>query len=684
MRMTLLLYALLAVTSASAAEPEFAKPAAGEHPRLLFRKSGLPDLKKRAATPEGARIVARLRHLLDGNKGTTLPVKRNPLATGDDPGLLLNAPVGSVFTLFHPVGYGMLWQLTGERVYAERAQEAVKLVIDGQSDRDARFGLTATAGGEYSGAAVASLALAYDLCYDAWDEAARRQLIDAVETVRKNRLAPTSPFADALWNLAVAGDTLNAKPIAAVDPMKTLSGVLDKLPPFGMSDRDIDIHDALRDVTLPLAVHAARVAGGVNLAEGHPRVGQLVDRLIYLAVPGPSGLQLAIPYEFAPMGGQHLSRTGLAGGGEFVQAMAMATPKRRAALRFIYERFCVPTLGRDFPGSGIRDGENDCDTVGPYPHRAVLALVCWPFDEPAKDPGEVLPPMVMSDPGNRGAISICLFRGGWKGPNDVVIALMAVGQDGRVLAEPRRKVLRHRIWVHGQRYVLQGKGNGFDRDLGAIVQIKPIAERRWLVSYARDWGEKASAPNPARLIVDLERRDGIEGVLITEEIMINGDAPDAKRAAKLDLTGDWRCSSSLTVTVKQDGDQFRVVSDNPWGRGKPVDGKVVGSQVSLMRLGNGLARGCLAPHGHAIMWEDGAVWRRIGSGLEAPISATPDPKQPVLIRQATNKGRNTLMCVLTYSPAARHGEFAVEVGNFPVVTIGDRKFSFNPESGTQK
>jgi hypothetical protein len=680
-------------TSAPAAEPGFAKPEPGEHPRLLFRKSGLPDLKKRAATPEGARIVARLRRLLDGDKGTTLPLKRNPLATGDDAGELLDAPVGSVFTLFHPVGYGMLWQLTGERAFADRAQEAAKLVIDGQSDRDARFGLKAVAGGvdgrfgligEYNGAAVASLALAYDLCYDAWDEAARRQVVDAVEAVRKNKSAPISPFAETLWNLAVAGDTLNGKAIPAVDPMKTLSGVLDKLPPFGMSDRDIDIHDALRDVTLPLAVHAARVAGGVDLAEEHPRIGQLVDRLIYLAVPGPSGLQLAVPYDYAPMGSQHLSRTGLAGGGEFVQAMAMATPKRRAALRFIYERFCVPTLGRDFPGSGVRDGENDCDTVSPYPHRAVLALVCWPIDEPAKDPGEIMPAVVMSDPGNKGAISICLFRGGWKGPDDVVIALMAVGQDGRVLAEPRRKVLRHRIWMHGQRYVLQGKANGFDRDLGGIVLIKPIAERRWLVSYARDWGERGGAPNPARLIVDLERRDGIEGVLITEEIMINGDAPDAKRASKLDLTGDWRCSSSLTVTVKQDGDQFRVVSDNPWGRGKPVDGKVVGSQVSLMRLGNGLARGCLAPHGHAIMWEDGAVWRRIGSGLEAPISTTPDPKQPVLIRQATNKGRNTLMCVLTYSPAARHGEFAVEVGNFPVVTVGDRKFSFNPESGTQK
>ena len=31
----------------------FVPPAPGEHPRLLFRKSDLPELRKRAATPEG-------------------------------------------------------------------------------------------------------------------------------------------------------------------------------------------------------------------------------------------------------------------------------------------------------------------------------------------------------------------------------------------------------------------------------------------------------------------------------------------------------------------------------------------------------------------------------------------------------------------------------------------------------
>ena len=46
-------------------------PAPGEHPRLLFRKRDLPELRKRAATPEGQAILKRLRYLLDAARTAT-------------------------------------------------------------------------------------------------------------------------------------------------------------------------------------------------------------------------------------------------------------------------------------------------------------------------------------------------------------------------------------------------------------------------------------------------------------------------------------------------------------------------------------------------------------------------------------------------------------------------------------
>jgi hypothetical protein len=40
--------------------------AAGEHPRLVFRRSDVPGLRSRADTPEGRVIVARMNELLEG------------------------------------------------------------------------------------------------------------------------------------------------------------------------------------------------------------------------------------------------------------------------------------------------------------------------------------------------------------------------------------------------------------------------------------------------------------------------------------------------------------------------------------------------------------------------------------------------------------------------------------------
>src|SRR5438045_145525 len=106
---TLALAALLAVevrTGRGAETPwpadvsGWVKPTPGEHPRLLFRKADLPELKKRAGTPQGKAILKRLRFLLDGKNGDTLLPPDQPAQT---PGR---------FTIGHTAGYGLLYQLT--------------------------------------------------------------------------------------------------------------------------------------------------------------------------------------------------------------------------------------------------------------------------------------------------------------------------------------------------------------------------------------------------------------------------------------------------------------------------------------------------------------------------------------------------------------------------------------------
>jgi hypothetical protein len=109
--------------------------AAGEHPRILFRKSDLPALREKAKTPFGQAVLAK--------------------ATD-------------------PIGLGIQYQITGDKKYAEQAREAVDRLIDH------KYGATPTPGSHHGlfhwGWTWENPAVAYDLCYDAWDDAFKKRV----------------------------------------------------------------------------------------------------------------------------------------------------------------------------------------------------------------------------------------------------------------------------------------------------------------------------------------------------------------------------------------------------------------------------------------------------------------------------------------------------------------------------
>ena len=115
-------------------------PEPGEHPRLFFRRADLPALRQRAETPEGKVMVDRLRALLGG--GEALPTEYNP-NRGKQPdgtgGFSAKAPFGQTYTLWHAAGFGMLWQLTGKKKYADLGRQCVEKALDGVRDRDDRY-----------------------------------------------------------------------------------------------------------------------------------------------------------------------------------------------------------------------------------------------------------------------------------------------------------------------------------------------------------------------------------------------------------------------------------------------------------------------------------------------------------------------------------------------------------------
>ncbi len=127
--------------------------AAGEHPRLLFTKDDLPRLRARAATPEGKRVMQRLEALL--NKAD-----RYGYGFGGDQAGHTMGPVWAT-------GWGLLYQLTGEKKYASKA---------GRQFRGPMYGNYYYGGWWIHAYTVMGEAIAYDLCVDAWDEPTRNRV----------------------------------------------------------------------------------------------------------------------------------------------------------------------------------------------------------------------------------------------------------------------------------------------------------------------------------------------------------------------------------------------------------------------------------------------------------------------------------------------------------------------------
>jgi len=124
--------------------PAFKPLGPNEHPRLIFRKSDLPMLKKRLETPEGKAIMERFL--------SQLPRQH---ARHDK-----NKP-------FFPAGYALAWQLTGDKAHAEKAKELLAGMLNLGGSQDIHYGPEAQ-----------SIAVTLDLCYDAWDAEFRQRVID--------------------------------------------------------------------------------------------------------------------------------------------------------------------------------------------------------------------------------------------------------------------------------------------------------------------------------------------------------------------------------------------------------------------------------------------------------------------------------------------------------------------------
>ena len=139
--------------------PSWTEPVAGfkklepnEHPRLIFRKSDLPLIKKRLETPEGQAIMARFLEQLP---------KQHASNTKNQP--------------FFPAGYGLAYQLTGDKAHADKAKAILTEMLGLGGAQDIHYAPIAQ-----------SMAVTLDFCYDAWDAEFRQKVIDNLAQRMRN------------------------------------------------------------------------------------------------------------------------------------------------------------------------------------------------------------------------------------------------------------------------------------------------------------------------------------------------------------------------------------------------------------------------------------------------------------------------------------------------------------------
>jgi hypothetical protein len=409
----------------------------GEHPRLLFRRTDIDRLREKAKTPEGQAMIRRLRKQLNGSDGESMPanfVQRGARDAAD--GAL------DTYTFSHAAGFGLLYQLTGDKKYADLGKQCMEKAFEGVMDRDTRYSFRKPSGALRSGPVLGWTALGYDLCYDGWDEAFRRKAADELqnyneaqwmslpELTRGERQHPGSNH----WGMQVGGAAM-----ALLAIMNDPGVDMDKINPLletSQKSMKINLTQGFGDggfyvegdgtgsmsshIAFLTGLQAWKTAAGKDFYSPKPNAQWTSLKWFFLTALGgdPSNLRASFP-DRGEYPHNIWSRAGISGGCYFGIGMGVATEEQKPALLWFYNH------------SGVREADQKggfgIDAPGPYPHHSVVSFVNWPVGMQEKNPGEVIPHAYRD--------SICKFyawRNRWQDADDVIVSILTHATKGNM------------------------------------------------------------------------------------------------------------------------------------------------------------------------------------------------------------------------------------------------------------
>lgn len=595
--------------------PGHVTPAPGEHPRLFFRVADLPRLRERAATAEGQAIVKRLRMLLDGGEGATLPKPPATVEKGkddkedeDEPTDI--PPYGTAYTLWHGAGYGLLFQLTGEKRYADLGRAAVEIALQvNKTDCDPRYSFTKGTGALRNGPALSAVAMAYDLCYGGWDEAFRDRVRKEIEfydpgkelgkakkgnmrledLARGSKHGPLSNHwgpqiggaAIALW--AVRGDpgvdNERIDRLLAVNKQCQLRQLSEGLGDHGYFHEHLGPGQITTDTAFMPGLLAWKVAGGVDFVADRPEVPWCTLRFAMTLLPTPRGVDYLNPVRASTYGGQRFARDGIARGGQFCQGVGLVSPKDLPILRWTYEHLAEPATAVPPPYTGLKPGENSYDLFSRCPHRAIFSLMYWPIGIEPTNPATRLPRQVSDQ-----RLQWHLFRNRWQDGDDILAGLLLGADDSDYFGN----ALRLRIWGLGRRYVAD-----FPRS-EAKAAVAPHGDDAW----SAVWEDSC-------LAVDFAPGGGCQAVFLLRGPALGPDMPELQPGspAAFDPTGEWRMIHGPILRCEmKDG---KALLYDPARR----ELREQGDQLTLI-LGDRTLTGVVSEDKTTIVWKPRGSWNR--------------------------------------------------------------------------
>jgi hypothetical protein len=402
--------------------------APGEHPRLIFRKTDVAELRKRAETPEGKVIMARLKERLEGPI-TAKTLKEGAVSDGDggnEVAFFKNQSDGP-FTVWHAAGWAFLYQITGDQKHADRAKVMAKRAIAGEANPDGRY--TWPGSGQLrAGPALSALALAYDMAYDGWDAATRKEIASRIMANGGFSAIANSPkhgpgcnhFGAQVGGAGIAALALRGDP--EVDKAK-IEDLLAKLvfnvkreiaEGYGSRGYYFEGHHCGRlssNTGLVPFIQTYRVAAGQDLVANSSNAQWLLTRWAYEIVDHPGEKSAhEFTYNSRGMYRREFARSQGSSGGDFAQGFGICPEAHKPAVLWFYNHILEP-------------GAKSYDVTGSYPHLAAYSLVNWPIGVTEKNPGEIFGRVLYDDgPG------YFIFRNGWKDSGNVAVTVLLGNQ----------------------------------------------------------------------------------------------------------------------------------------------------------------------------------------------------------------------------------------------------------------